>query len=398
MRRIVFLVSLLFTLCFLPRTTEAQIPWHEHYEIGLNALEMGEYETAVHHLTEALKTKKKDKAKTRKMGTIFISYYGHRELGIGYYYLGQFDLAKAELNLSLAQAPTYRAREYLEKIEKGILPPTAIPAKITSGRDVSEDPEPLPDTKVAAEDPEPLPDTKPGSGTPAEIGSPMTEVGERLRIAILPFENRGSDESMDLLDKLITVFVNLERFKVLERARLEKVLEEHQLGMSGFIDATTAAEIGKGIGVDAVVTGSISWNRNEVGVDARFIDTETAAIISAQDAYSTHTDLRSLNDMLGQLAGKFRGDLPVVTGYVIDVSDGRITFDLGRSKHVKKGMKCYVYREGAPIIHPVSKQVIGKMIDILCESQLDDVYEGYSIGTFIERKGIPAVGDMVITK
>jgi TolB-like protein len=226
----------------------------------------------------------------------------------------------------------------------------------------------------------------------------MSRVGERLRIAILPFENRGSAESMDLLDKLITVFVNLDRFKVLERAQLEKVLQEHQLGMSGFLDATTAAEIGKGIGVDAVVTGSISWNQAEVGVDARFIDTETAAIISARDAYARSTDLRSLNEMLEQLAEKFRGDLPVVMGYVINVEPDKITFDLGRNKNVKKGMKCYVYREGAPIIHPVSKEVIGKMIDILCEAQLQDVYEGYSIGKFITRKGVPSIGDMVITK
>ena len=62
-------------------------------------------------------------------------------------------------------------------------------------------------------------------------------------------------------------------------------------------------------------------------------------------------------------------------------------------------MKCYIYREGAPIIHPVTKKVIGKMIDVLSEIQLSEVYEEYSVGYVIKQKeGIAGIGDMVITK
>ena len=361
-----------------------QIKWYKSYELGQKAMEIGDWNTAANYFKDALKVKNKDKNKTRASGTIFISYYPHRDLGICYYHLGKMDLARQELSTSLSQARTLKAKQYLNKIKSGVAP------------QISDQPKTVMNTQpgtVTETQPEKI---KPD--IPVETSTPV-EVGERLRIAILPFENKGTSQGIDLLDKFITVFVNMDRFKVLERAQLERVLEELKLGMSGFIDASTAAEIGKGIGVDAVVTGSITWTRNDISIDARFIDTETATIITAQDAYSSSNDLKSLNRMLEELATKFKNDLPVVNGYIISVSGDKLTLDLGKKKGIKKGMKCYAYREGAPIIHPITKKVIGKMIDVLSEVQLREVYEQYSIGYIVKhRDGTPSIGDMVITK
>lgn len=377
----VFILFFLITVWFnfpYQSSYAFQIAWHKSYELGQKAMEVGDWNSAVKYFKDALKVKNEDRDKIRAYGTIFISYYPHRELGICYYNLGKADFARQELSLSLSQSFSNRAKEYLNKIESG-----TTPSKIDQPYQTEKDEKPL----------EPSP-------PPTEPESPAsTQVGERLRIAILPLENKGTSKGIDLLDKLITVFVNMDRFKVLERAQLEKVLEEHKLGFSGFIDVSTAAEIGKGIGVDAVVTGSVTWNPNDVSIDARFIDTETAAIISAQDAYSSSADLKSLNNMLEQLAVKIKNDLPIVNGYVISLNGENITLDIGRNKGVKKGMKCYVYREGTPIIHPVTKKVIGKMIDVLSEIQLKDVYEEYSVGYIIKQKSdIAGIGDMVITK
>ena len=146
-------------------------------------------------------------------------------------------------------------------------------------------------------------------------------VGERLSIAVLPFESRGfSGEigDMDLLDKMITGFVNVKRFKVIERAQLEKIIEEQKLGLTGILDATTAAEVGKGIGVDAVVVGSVTRARNSLSIDARLIDTETATIISAKDAYSNRIDMQNISQMVSELAMKIKNDLPIVNGFIIN--------------------------------------------------------------------------------
>jgi TolB-like protein len=226
-------------------------------------------------------------------------------------------------------------------------------------------------------------------------------VGERLSIAVLPFESKGIGGmgQIDLLDKLVTGFVNLNRFKVIERAQLEKILAEQQLGMTGIIDASTAAEIGKGIGVDGVVCGSITQGGNAVTIDARLIDTETAAIITAKDAYSNGTSLQNLSQMISELAAKFKTDLPLLNGYVIGVQGEKLTLDLGYKNGLKKGMKCHVYREGAPIVHPVTNAVIGKMIDELCEIQVSDIFEAYAIAIITKPKsGMPAIRDKIITK
>ena len=379
---LIFLAIILLSL-ISPDDTAAQMKWYRHYAAGEQAMKSGNWQVAAKHFLAALEVKDKDKAKRRAAGAMFIKYFPHRELGICYYHLGKLKLAKRELSISLKQAPSLRARKYLRMVEE----------RLAAG-DVSE---PVEEPKVPEQQTPKFPPVldEPAEQKPHEV----SQVGERLRIAILSFENKGDINGRDLVDKLITAFVKLERFKVLERAQLEKILEQHKLNMSGFIDAATAVEIGKGIGVDAVIIGSVNWSRNSVSIDARLIETETATIISAQNSYCRGSDEPTLHQMVDELVVKIKEDLPVVNGYVIAVEEEKITVDLGRSKGMKKGMKCFIYREGDPIIHPINKKVVGISIRVLSEIQLRDVYAEYAIGYIIrEKDGIPRMGDMVITR
>lgn len=352
--------------------------WHKSYENGKQAAERGDWKSAAAYFAAALAQKSNDTNKIRAYGAVFIQYYPNRELGICYYHLGDMERARQYLQLSLRQSSSSRATEYLNKITAGQAPP----------------PTPIPAQPAA---------TTPSSKTPKPAPEPSTTIiGDRLSIAILPFETKGIGGELgeiDLLDKITTVFFNLHRFKVIERAQLEKVLSEQQLGMTGVIDASTAAEIGKGIGVDAVVCGSIARTGNAASIDARLIDTETAAIITAQDAYANGLNLPALSQMIQEAANKIKNDLPLITGYVIQAEQDRLTLDLGRSRGIRKGMKCHVYREGEPIVHPVTKEVIGKGIDELCEAQFTDVFEAYAIAVITKTKGGAArVSDRVVTK
>ncbi len=214
-------------------------------------------------------------------------------------------------------------------------------------------------------------------------------IGERLSLAVLPLESKGFGEeigNMDVLDKIITGLVNVNRFKVVERAQLEKIIEEQKLGMSGILDASTAARVGRGIGVDGVIVGSVTRSGNSVSIDARMIDTETAAILSAQDAYCRGVDLENISKMIGTLAEKIKTDFPIIGGYVINIDVGRLTLDIGSQNGLRKGMKCHVYREGDSIVHPVSGKVIGKTIDQIAEIQVVDVYDSYSVAKVTKSK------------
>lgn len=386
-----FMSKISITLCILFLTgaiyqTNARTPrWYNAYKNGLDAVSAGEWERGVKLFQESLQVKNKDSKKMRAFGAIFIEYYAHRELGICYYHLGEIEKARKELSLSIRQTFSKRAREYLARINQG-----KIPRKSKSSS--------TPETKTPSLE-------KPAKET--DIGHPSisnsTEiVGDRMSIAVLPFDSKGLGSELggfDLLDKLITGFVNINRFKVIERALLEKILEEQQLGMSGVIDASTAAEIGKGIGVDAVVVGSVTRSRNALSIDARMIDTETATIITARDAYGSQISLQNVSQMINQLANKIKNDFPIVNGYVISVDGKKLTLDIGRSNGIKKGMKCNVYREGAPIVHPVTGKVIARKIDELCEVQLTEVFDAYSNAIITKTKsGMPQIRDKVVTK
>jgi TolB-like protein len=131
--------------------------------------------------------------------------------------------------------------------------------------------------------------------------------------------------------------VNQERFKVMERAQLNKILEEQSLGHSGVIDAATAAQIGKGIGVDAIIIGSVAASTSgAISIDARVIDTESAAIIVAEDVYSGSSDAQSVKNAIENLAKKMIEALPLVEGYIIKIEGDQIILDVGRTGGLKR--------------------------------------------------------------
>ena len=129
------------------------------------------------------------------------------------------------------------------------------------------------------------------------------------------------------------------------------------------------------------------------------IDTETAEIITAKDDMSARVDIQELREMIERVVTKIGSDVPLVQGYVISVDGDQLTLDLGSGKGVRKGMKCVIYREGQDIIHPITKQVLGKQTEELGQIKLVQVYPQYSIGRVIRSEiGVFEVGNKVVTK
>src|SRR5690606_38311461 len=82
------------------------------------------------------------------------------------------------------------------------------------------------------------------------------------RIAVVDFENKtphgGWRTGQGAADMLTTELVRGSGFDVFERARLNSIMQEQNLGSSGRVDPSTAAQIGKIIGVDYIVTGAVT--------------------------------------------------------------------------------------------------------------------------------------------
>jgi TolB-like protein len=131
---------------------------------------------------------------------------------------------------------------------------------------------------------------------------------ERAKIAILEFQGLNEEAKKDNMGKMVTEImttslVNAQAFDIIEREKLNKVLKEYQLTMTGVVDTTSAKEIGKILGADAIVTGSVMMLRNRLRLDARVIDVTTGAIVAAESCLG-EVDIQSLGLMCGTIADK----------------------------------------------------------------------------------------------
>lgn len=74
------------------------------------------------------------------------------------------------------------------------------------------------------------------------------------------FAVAGGDLTHVMADNIALELMNL-GYHVIERASLDKVLSEQKLQMSGIADPTTAAKVGKILGIDAVVLGNVTTSQ-----------------------------------------------------------------------------------------------------------------------------------------
>src|SRR5256885_163048 len=93
---------------------------------------------------------------------------------------------------------------------------------------------------------------------------------EKKRIAVLDFDyatvtsnvyayfGSNQDVGKGIADLLVTKLVQGGAYTVIERKQIEKILAEQNFGKSGRVDDATAAKLGKILGVDALIVGSIN--------------------------------------------------------------------------------------------------------------------------------------------
>jgi len=106
---------------------------------------------------------------------------------------------------------------------------------------------------------------------------------KKTKIAIIEFTDlHGKVPTFGkyVAEELITRMYSTKRFEVVERQMLNKVLEEQKLGLTGLIDESSAAAIGRLLGVQAIATGTITDLGDRVRINARLITTEKAEVFA----------------------------------------------------------------------------------------------------------------------
>ena len=254
----------------------------------------------------------------------------------------------------------------------------------------------------------------------------VAQVEEKTRIAILDFDYSSLSNptwfslftggAKGVSDIVINKLVQSGRYSVIERSRLDAVLQEQNLAATGRIDPTTAAQIGRILGVDAVVIGSITQfdlqQRQSGGglffgigasttdtdayvkLNIRVVNTTTAEILSVAEgkgnvsqsdssvrvlgiggSSSTQNQQKLLTlatekavdevvEILNAEAGKLAASpkaLPAVTALVAAVVGNQVVFNKGTGDGYRPGLKLSIERVTQEIKDPATGKVIRRL-------------------------------------
>ena len=141
-------------------------------------------------------------------------------------------------------------------------------------------------------------------------------VFKKTKLAVLDFTLQGEGfETKDMgaivAEWFITALVKAGRFDVVERSLINKLIQEQKLGMTGVVDDTTASKIGKLLGVEAIISGSVLKLQNVLEINARIIDVETGSIKAAENVKSSAA-IR-LQDLVVQMSDKIIKNFPLLS-------------------------------------------------------------------------------------
>jgi TolB-like protein len=122
-------------------------------------------------------------------------------------------------------------------------------------------------------------------------------------LSILYFENTTADPeyqwlSKGLADMLISDLSGLSGIKIIERASIEKVLEEQALGMTGLTDEGSAVEIGKLLQANQLIYGAYILNDDIIRIDIKLVSVETGTVLYAVDVKGDIDDIFELETEL----------------------------------------------------------------------------------------------------
>jgi curli biogenesis system outer membrane secretion channel CsgG len=268
------------------------------------------------------------------------------------------------------------------------------------------------------------------------INNPKGMVGLKRRIGVVDFQNKtkyGANRlGTSATDILITELAKSGKFIVVERDKMDKILEEQKLGMSGAIDPNTAAKVGKILGLNAIVTGSISQFGEETEgseylvtqsksqvvkctVDIRVVDAETGQVLYADSGSGLsrkHTggvfglgtragyDETLEGDALRAAIVKFTNNIVTQVEKkpwscrVADVDGQNIYLNAGSESGIPIGQKLMVLRAGKVIKDPTTGLVIGNAEDKIGEMKVVRYFgEDGSVAELVSGS-MPSAGDV----
>lgn len=101
--------------------------------------------------------------------------------------------------------------------------------------------------------------------------------------AVIPFAARGiaEKEAAILSDRFSAELAQTNRFRLIERELTDRILAEQGLQQTGTISDSSAVQVGKLLGAEQIIGGSISKLGSAYSLSARLINVETGVVLRA---------------------------------------------------------------------------------------------------------------------
>jgi TolB-like protein len=177
-----------------------------------------------------------------------------------------------------------------------------------------------------------------------------------LTLAVLPLERKGTPAAGAAPDELVEPHITQAlqasgRLKVVERAVLEKLLAELQLGTSDLVDPQAALRVGRLLAARLIATGSLKYVGEGMQLSVRIVETETT------DTPATEAETVDRPDMLDGVVAQISHSLPqrIRQAYPLQgrithrTSEGRVLLNIGAPHGVTPGLLMQVFGSAAPL-------------------------------------------------
>jgi hypothetical protein len=222
-----------------------------------------------------------------------------------------------------------------------------------------------------------------------------------LTVAVFDFESK--DENVrDLGPKVATLLnatLSVEPNLILvERAELEKVLGEQELGLSGTVSADTAAKVGNLTGAKVLITGRVFKVDKETMIVAKVIGTETSRVYGEMVKGAAAV---SISDLSADLAQKIavtvtqKGETLVAKVVTREERIAKIKKAIKADKLPSVAVKIPERHFGGPVVDPAAEMELGnilqecgfKLVDEKSSAKADLEITGEAFSAFGLRKG-----------
>ena len=212
-----------------------------------------------------------------------------------------------------------------------------------------------------------------------------------LPVAIFDFESK--DEAVRDLGPKIATLVNANlsaerQIVTVERAELDKVLGEHELGLSGTVSSDSAAKVGQLTGAKVLVTGRVFKVDDQLFIVAKIIGTETSRVYGEMVQGSEKASIANLS---ADLAKKIAAD-------VVKNSDTLVAKVETRAELVARIKKALGDKALPSVSVKIGEQHFGqRVVDPAAETELSSILQdcGFKLvdGGSTNRADVLITGD-----